>query len=54
MRVEEKKKPDILPFFFSAPVVAPTDVAGYGGRNGEIVITWQVSKPSVHATLLRI
>lgn len=25
-----------------APVVSPTDVAGYGGRNGEIVITWTV------------
>lgn len=27
----------------SAPVVSPTNVAGYGGRNGEIVITWTVS-----------
>lgn len=39
-------------FFFalSAPVVSPTDVAGYGGRNGEIVITWTVRKLSVHVT----
>lgn len=29
--------------FFSAPVVSPMDVAGYGGRNGEIIITWTVS-----------
>uniref|UniRef100_A0A4W6D915 Contactin 1b n=1 Tax=Lates calcarifer TaxID=8187 RepID=A0A4W6D915_LATCA len=27
------------------PVVAPTDVAGYGGRNGEIVITWTPVQP---------
>ncbi len=31
-------------------MISPTDVAGYGGRNGEIVITWTVSKPSVHVT----
>lgn len=24
-------------------MVSPTNVAGYGGRNGEIVITWTVS-----------
>lgn len=29
----------------SAPVISPTDVAGYGGRNGEIVITWNVRDP---------
>lgn len=29
--------------FLSAPVVSPTNVTGYGGRNGEIVITWTVS-----------
>ena len=34
-----------MPFFsFSVPVVTPTDLAGYGGRNGEIVITWTVSE----------
>uniref|UniRef100_A0A3B4A4E7 Uncharacterized protein n=1 Tax=Periophthalmus magnuspinnatus TaxID=409849 RepID=A0A3B4A4E7_9GOBI len=27
------------------PVVSPTDVAGYGGRNGEIVITWTPVQP---------
>uniref|UniRef100_A0A665TNM8 Contactin 1b n=1 Tax=Echeneis naucrates TaxID=173247 RepID=A0A665TNM8_ECHNA len=27
------------------PVTAPTDVAGYGGRNGEIVITWTPVQP---------
>lgn len=31
--------------FIPAPVVSPTDLAGYGGRNGEIVITWTVSAP---------
>lgn len=30
---------NVLP---SAPVVSPTDVEGYGGRNGEIFITWTV------------
>uniref|UniRef100_A0AAQ5XLC0 Contactin 1b n=1 Tax=Amphiprion ocellaris TaxID=80972 RepID=A0AAQ5XLC0_AMPOC len=29
----------------AAPVVSPTDVAGYGGRNGEIVITWTPVQP---------
>lgn len=29
--------------FLSVPAVSPTNVAGYGGRNGEIVITWTVS-----------
>lgn len=24
-------------------MVSPTNVTGYGGRNGEIVITWTVS-----------
>lgn len=28
---------------FLAPVVSPTDIAGYGGKNGEIIITWTVS-----------
>ncbi|KAF3859569.1 hypothetical protein F7725_021968 [Dissostichus mawsoni] len=27
------------------PVVSPTDVEGYGGRNGEIVITWTPVEP---------
>ncbi|MED6260149.1 hypothetical protein ATANTOWER_004413, partial [Ataeniobius toweri] len=27
------------------PVVSPTDVAGYGGRNGEIIITWNPVQP---------
>ncbi|PWA26113.1 hypothetical protein CCH79_00015210 [Gambusia affinis] len=27
------------------PVVSPTDIAGYGGRNGEIVITWNPVQP---------
>uniref|UniRef100_A0A673BVK0 Contactin 1b n=1 Tax=Sphaeramia orbicularis TaxID=375764 RepID=A0A673BVK0_9TELE len=27
------------------PVVSPTDVAGYGGRNGEIVISWTPVEP---------
>ncbi|XP_069012912.1 contactin 1b [Embiotoca jacksoni] len=27
------------------PVISPTDVAGYGGREGEIVITWQPVQP---------
>uniref|UniRef100_A0A8C4ILW3 Contactin 1b n=1 Tax=Dicentrarchus labrax TaxID=13489 RepID=A0A8C4ILW3_DICLA len=29
----------------AAPVVAPTDVAGYGTRNGEIIITWTPVQP---------
>uniref|UniRef100_A0A671Z122 Contactin 1b n=1 Tax=Sparus aurata TaxID=8175 RepID=A0A671Z122_SPAAU len=29
----------------AAPVVSPTDVAGYGGRNGEIVISWTPVQP---------
>uniref|UniRef100_A0A8D3D6D7 Contactin 1b n=1 Tax=Scophthalmus maximus TaxID=52904 RepID=A0A8D3D6D7_SCOMX len=29
----------------ASPVVSPTDVAGYGGRNGEIVITWTPVQP---------
>uniref|UniRef100_A0A8C2XMV8 Contactin 1b n=1 Tax=Cyclopterus lumpus TaxID=8103 RepID=A0A8C2XMV8_CYCLU len=29
----------------AAPVISPTDVAGYGGRNGEIVITWTPVEP---------
>uniref|UniRef100_A0A3P8VQ00 Contactin 1b n=1 Tax=Cynoglossus semilaevis TaxID=244447 RepID=A0A3P8VQ00_CYNSE len=29
----------------SPPVISPTDVAGYGGRNGEIVITWNPVQP---------
>ncbi|KAM7378154.1 hypothetical protein PAMA_013175 [Pampus argenteus] len=27
------------------PVISPTDVEGYGGRNGEIVITWTPMQP---------
>ncbi|MEQ2194900.1 hypothetical protein XENOCAPTIV_004480, partial [Xenoophorus captivus] len=29
----------------TSPVVSPTDVAGYGGRNGEIIITWNPVQP---------
>uniref|UniRef100_A0A8D0D413 Contactin 1b n=1 Tax=Sander lucioperca TaxID=283035 RepID=A0A8D0D413_SANLU len=29
----------------ASPVISPTDVAGYGGRNGEIVITWNPVQP---------
>ncbi|XP_059893843.1 contactin 1b [Gadus macrocephalus] len=29
----------------ASPVVSPTDVAGYGGRDGEIFITWKPVEP---------
>lgn len=41
------KQPFTTTFFFIVPVVSATDVAGYGGRNGEIVITWTVNEPSL-------
>lgn len=38
---------DLMTFgFLSAPVISPTNLAGYGGRNGEIVITWTVTAPT--------
>uniref|UniRef100_A0A3Q2XPF1 Contactin 1b n=1 Tax=Hippocampus comes TaxID=109280 RepID=A0A3Q2XPF1_HIPCM len=30
---------------WDAPVVSPADVEGYGGRNGEIIITWTPVQP---------
>lgn len=43
MRLES----DLMTFgFLSAPVISPANLAGYGGRNGEIVITWTVMVPT--------
>lgn len=39
------KQKDTPSSLFSAPVISPTDISGYGGKNGEIIITWTVSEP---------